>query len=111
LPPLGGWTVLTHEGAEDGWTHGAWSGARVLATYATSTRPDAPADAAPPPDATHVFWSSIAQFERLRGGLGPDVHHASRPGKTAEHLRRVGLRHVQVFPSAEAWQQWIARGR
>ncbi len=111
LPPLAQWDVLTHAGAEDGWSHGDWSGARVHATYATASRADAPAGAAPPPDATHVFWSSIAQFERLRGGLGPDVHHASRPGKTAEHLRRVGLRHVQVFPSAEAWQQWIARGR
>lgn len=111
LPPLAQWDVLTHAGAEDGWSHGAWAGARVHATYATAARRDAPDAAAPPADATHVFWSSIAQFERLRGGLGPEVRHASRPGKTAEHLRRVGLRHVQVFPSAEAWQQWIARGR
>ena len=111
LPSLSRWDVLTHAGAEDGWNQGDWAGARVHATYETATHPDATAAAAPSADTTHVFWSSIAQFERLRGGLGPDVHHASRPGKTAEHLRRIGLRHVQVFPSAEAWQQWIARRR
>jgi len=111
LPPLAQWDVLTHAGAEEGWRRGAWAGAHVFATYATPSDRDAPAAAAPPPDATHVFWSSIAQFERLRGGLSPDVHHASRAGKTAEHLQRAGLRHVQVFPSAEAWQQWIAKGR
>jgi len=111
LPPLRDWTVLTHVGAEDGWNQGGWAGARILATYATPADATAPASAAPPADATHVFWNSISQFERLRGGLGPDAHHASRPGKTAEHLRRAGLRHVQVFPSPEAWQQWIARGR
>ncbi|MET0290853.1 MAG: hydroxymethylbilane synthase [Steroidobacteraceae bacterium] len=107
LPPLAQWDVLTHEGAEEGWNQGAWAGARALATYATPARLPGVNDG-PPPDATHVFWSSIAQFERLRGGLGPEVQHASRPGKTAEHLQRAGLRHVQVFPSAEAWQQWIA---
>jgi porphobilinogen deaminase len=104
LPPLAQWDVLTHAGAEEGWEHGDWSGARVHASYATP----AGGSGTPGSDVTHVFWSSIAQFERLRGGLAPDVHHASRPGKTAEHLRRAGLRHVQVFPSAEAWQQWIA---
>ena len=106
LPPPASWDVLTHAGAEEGWNQAEWTGARVHATYATPA--DAAAASGPPPDTSHVFWSSIAQFERLRGGLAPDVHHASRPGKTAEHLRRAGLRHVQVFPSAEAWQQWIA---
>jgi hydroxymethylbilane synthase len=108
LPPPGEWDVLTHAGAEDGWAQGGWAGARVHASYATPAGSQGAATNAPPADATHVFWSSIAQFERLRGGLAPDVHHASRPGKTAEHLHRAGLRHVQVFPSAEAWQQWIA---
>lgn len=113
LPPLPQWDVLTHAGAEGGWTRGAWSGANVIATYATESRPAAAGAAGDAPDAstTHVFWSSIAQFERLRGAVGPDAHHASRPGKTAEHLKAAGLARVQIFPSAEAWQQWITGAR
>jgi hydroxymethylbilane synthase len=111
LPPLAQWDVLTHAGAEEGWGAGEWTGAHVHATYATPPGSGARTADEPAADTTHVFWNSIAQFERLRGGLGPETHHASRPGKTAEHLRRAGLRHVQVFPSPEAWQQWIAEAR
>ena len=41
LPPPAHWDVLTHAGAEDGWQHGAWQGARVQATYATPADRDA----------------------------------------------------------------------
>lgn len=106
LPPPGAWSVLTHAGAEAGWQTGPWAGSQVIATYATEA---ATATNAPPPSTSHVWWSSIAQFDAWRGRLGPATHHACGPGKTAEHLRRSGIANLQVFPSPEAWQQWIAR--
>lgn len=110
LPPPAQWSALTHAGAEAGWQEGAWRGAQVLATYATGTHEPAPGSA-PPVDATHVFWSSVSQFETHARSLRPGVHHATPPGKTADHLRRAGVAPLQVFPSPEAWQQWIAAAR
>jgi hydroxymethylbilane synthase len=110
LPPPAGWSVLTHAHAEEGWQSGPWADAQVLATYATGVpKPDAAR--APGAEATHVFWHSVAQFEAHRGAVGPGVHHAAGPGKTADHLRRAGVQSLQVFPSVEAWQQWIAKAR
>jgi hydroxymethylbilane synthase len=114
LPPPSGWDVLTHAGAERGWREGPWAGARVHATYATAPSATAlasPAASAPPADATHVFWHSVAQFDALRGTVSAGVRHATGPGKTAEHVRRAGVQSLQVFPSVEAWQQWIAKAR
>jgi hypothetical protein len=41
--------------------------------------------------------------------VNANAHHASGPGKTAEHLRRADLTNFTAFPSAEEWQQWIAK--
>jgi hypothetical protein len=81
----------------------------VIATYAVS-------DTALPPSAelaaaTHVFWSSTAQFERGRHLVGPDVHHASGAGKTAEHIRAAGVRNFRAFPSVAEWRKWTAKAR
>jgi hydroxymethylbilane synthase len=109
LPAAAGWTVLTHQGAEAGWSEAAWAGARVIATYQSGdgASPDAQALAA----ATHVYWSSVSQFEAGRGYVAATTHHASGPGKTAEHLRRAGVANFTPFPSVEEWQQWIAKAR
>lgn len=107
LPPPARWTVLTHEGAVDPWQHGAWTGAQVLATYALGETPLP--DTAALASATHVFWSSTAQFERCRHLVAGSAHHASGPGKTAEHIRASGVRNFRPFPSAEEWRRWIAR--
>ena len=56
-----------------------------------------------------AWWSSSAQFDAWRVRVGPAAHHACGPGKTADHLRSAGIANLQVFPSPEAWQQWIAR--
>ena len=106
LPRCADWTVLTHADAQEPWQSGPWSGAQVLATYslAENTAPD-PALA----QATHVFWSSVAQFERGRRTVSVNAHHASGPGKTAEHLRRAGLQHFQAFPSVTEWRKWTAK--
>jgi hypothetical protein len=107
LPPPKGWTVLTHDGAVEPWHQGTWAGAEVLATYALGETPLP--DTAALASATHVFWSSTAQFERCRRLVAPTAHHASGPGKTAEHIRASGVRNFRPFPSAEEWRRWIAR--
>jgi hypothetical protein len=61
--------------------------------------------------ATHVWWSSVSQFEAGRAQARADAHHACGPGKTAEHLRRAGITHLTPFPSVEEWQQWLAKAR
>jgi hypothetical protein len=109
LPPPAKWSVLTHAAAVEPWAQGAWSGAQVIATYEVddSSLPDEAALKS----ATHVFWSSTAQFERGRGLVAPTAHHASGPGKTAEHIRGAGVRHFQAFPTVGEWRKWTARAR
>ncbi len=109
LPPPAEWIVLTHTTAVEPWQGGSWAGANVIATYAL-------ADTALPPSAelaaaTHVFWSSTAQFERGRQLVGANAHHASGAGKTAEHIRAAGVRNFRAFPSVEEWRKWTARAR
>jgi hydroxymethylbilane synthase len=109
LPALAQWNVLTHSTAIEPWQSGSWAGANVLATYAVANgaAPDAAALAA----ATHIFWSSTAQFECGRQFASASAHHASGPGKTAEHIRSAGVRHFRAFPSAEEWRKWTAPAR
>jgi hypothetical protein len=99
--------VLTHAAALEPWQDGSWAGANVIATYSVSEGelPEREALAA----ATHLFWSSTAQFERGRQFAHHDAWHASGPGKTAGHIRASGVRNFRAFPSAEEWRKWTAR--
>jgi hydroxymethylbilane synthase len=109
LPAPAEWVVLTHSSAVEPWQDGSWAGANVIATYAVADSPlPASAELAM---ATHVFWSSTAQFERGRQMVGPDAHHASGAGKTAEHIRAAGVRNFRAFPSVDEWRTWTARAR
>jgi len=109
LPAPARWSVLTHAAAVEPWSQGAWRGAQVIATYEMdeSTLPDESALKA----ATHVYWSSSAQFDRGRDLVAATAHHASGPGKTAEHIRAAGVRHFQAFPTVAEWRKWTARAR
>jgi hydroxymethylbilane synthase len=103
LPPLEQWIVLTHAEAVAGWRAG-----EVIATY--RHRHDAAGQAAfeaPPADATHLYWSSSAQFECWKGRVAADARHACGPGKTYEHLRRAGVQNLTVFPQPAQWRQWL----
>ncbi|MFI4869119.1 MAG: hydroxymethylbilane synthase [Steroidobacterales bacterium] len=107
LPPRDQWIVLTHLDAAAGWPAG-----EVIATYRHRERNGEPAgaqagDGAPSLDATHLYWSSSAQFERWRGLVAPDARHACGPGKTYEHLRRAGVQNLTVFPQPAQWRQWL----
>lgn len=107
LPPPRDWDVLTHAAAVDPWQGGAWSGAHVIPTYSVSE--GELADGAALGAATHVFWSSTAQFERGRRFAPPDAWHSSGPGKTADHIRAAGVKNFLAFPSVDDWRQWTAR--
>jgi hydroxymethylbilane synthase len=109
LPSPSAWAVLTHRAATEPWQAGSWAGAQVLATYEVGegALPDAAALSA----ATHVFWSSTAQFERGRQLAAAGAQHASGPGKTADHIRAAGVRHFRAFPSVEEWRRWTAKAR
>jgi len=107
LPPPGAWDALTHAAAVEPWQAGSWSGANVIATYKVGEGdlPDREAIAS----ATHVFWSSTAQFEHGHQFAKVDSWHASGAGKTAEHIRASGVRNFRAFPSAEEWRKWTAK--
>lgn len=109
LPAPAKWSVLTHAAAVEPWSQGAWRGAQVIATYEVDD--SALPDEAALRDATHVFWSSTAQFERGRALVAATAHHASGPGKTADHIRAAGVRHFQAFPTVAEWRKWTARAR
>jgi hydroxymethylbilane synthase len=98
------WTVLTHEGAHGG-TKEDWGGRSVLPTYRLSRAPY-PAEAkAHLSRAGHIYWSSGSQFDELKDSAPMKATHSCGPGKTAEHLRKAGLKPV-VFPSIEEWRKW-----
>ena len=99
LPAADDWLVFTHAGAEAQWPEG-----RVIATYAHAA---AAAGTPPPRGTTHYYWHSGAQFERWRGAVAADAHHACGPGKTAEHLKAAGVTRLSVFPSAVQWRAWV----
>jgi hydroxymethylbilane synthase len=122
LPARDQWTVLTHQDAAAGWPAG-----EVIATYRQSeangtgagtsataqvddlSPADAtpPSDAAPPADATHLYWSSSAQFDRWHAHVAPHAQHACGPGKTFEHLRRAGVKNLRAFPQPLHWRRWL----
>jgi hydroxymethylbilane synthase len=103
LPPREQWTVLTHADAVAGWPAGD-----VIATYRVrDVDAAAQAGVAPPPDATHLYWSSSAQFDRWCSHVPAGAQHACGAGKTYEHLQRAGVQHLRAFPQAVHWRQWL----
>ena len=95
--------VLTHLDAIAGWLAGD-----VIATYRVrAADAAAPAGAAPPPDATHLYWSSSAQFDHWRSHVPSGAQHACGVGKTYEHLRRAGVQNLRAFPQPAHWRRWL----
>jgi hydroxymethylbilane synthase len=106
LPASDHWIVLTHADAVAGWQH-----EHVIATY-RSLEPDTPsaADAAFDAqlrDATHVYWTSSAQFDRFSSMAPQGASHAAGAGKTAEYLRHAGITDLHVFPGVDEWRRWL----
>jgi hypothetical protein len=107
LPAREQWTVLTHLDAVAGWPAG-----EVIATYRYCDAADdvgsaGAAGQAPPANATHLYWSSSAQFDRWCGQVAPGAQHACGTGKTYEHLCRAGVQNLRAFPRPAHWRQWL----
>jgi hydroxymethylbilane synthase len=107
LPAREQWTVLTHVDAVAGWPAG-----EVIATYrycnaVSGADVAGQADQAPPSNATHLYWSSSAQFDRWCGQVAPGAQHACGTGKTYDHLRRAGVQNLRAFPQPAHWRQWL----
>lgn len=109
LPALAAWTVLTRADAIASW-QGSGVG-RVLASYAI----EEPTGETVLHDigqqvstATHFYWGSGSQYRALRQWLPEGAYHACGPGKTFQSLRSAGVTNLQVFPSREEWQTWVA---
>jgi hydroxymethylbilane synthase len=103
LPPLERWLVLTSREALAGWDD-----VPALATY--GHRPPAGADidgTTPDAGATHAWWHSGVQFDRWHAHVPAGCQHACGPGKTAEAIRRAGVRALTVFPTATHWREWL----
>ena len=56
-------------------------------------------------DATHIFWSSFAQFEHYGRFVRPDATHACPGGETAERLMEAGV-HPVIFPTLKSFIAW-----
>jgi hydroxymethylbilane synthase len=106
LPPLSEWSVVTHAEAAPNWQQGRLAVGRVIATYRHQDD-DASGTQGPGVDVSHVWWHSVAQFERWSGKLPAGVHHACGAGRTADHLRRAPVQNRQVFPEVTLWRQWL----
>ncbi|MEO7775854.1 MAG: hydroxymethylbilane synthase [Steroidobacteraceae bacterium] len=100
LPKASEWSVLTHADATD-----SWSAREVIGSY--RLEPHDFADEAAMRKATHVYWTSVAQYERGKSLLRHDVQHATGPGKTAAHLHTAGIANLRAFPSVDEWRKWL----
>lgn len=102
LPEFGAsWMVLTHDGAREDWSR-----AQVVATYRVYPQAPAAEDLAKVRQGRYFFWSSGSQFDQYHSAVGPGSFHFCGPGKTAQHLRALGVEPV-VFPSTEEWRKWL----
>lgn len=104
LAPLDRWTVLTHESAVEDW-RGVGVG-KTMATYRARGAELSSESEQELRQATHLYWSSGSQFERLFEFTARTATHACGPGKTLMSLRAEGLSPL-VFPSAEEWRKWV----
>ena len=55
--------------------------------------------------ATHVFWSSFAQYEHYGRFVRSDATHACPGGETADRLLEAGIRPV-IFPTLKSFMAW-----
>ncbi len=98
LGDLDKWTILTHEEGAKGWERGT-----VIATYKVEHSPQ---EAEGLSAATHIWWGSGSQFDRLRPLAKGATHHACGAGKTAETLRNHGIE-PEIFPSVKLWRKAV----
>ena len=108
LPALDQWRVLTHRQAIPSWSEIGIG--RVQATYSLdpiNDFDDSPELRREVSAATHFFWGSFDQYQRVKKWVPEGAHHACGAGKTAQALKGTGLASLQLFPSRKEWQAWL----
>ncbi len=111
LSDLKSWVVLTHLQACQAEASGWEEVGEVIPVYETQALPPGLGQVSGQilGQATHFYWHSSFQYQRLEKSVPKDAHHACGPGKTAHFLRRKGL-DFTVFPSPQEWRKWIKEG-
>lgn len=111
LPDLPQWVYLTHDQAKGEWESVIKKeGLIVGCTYQLIPQKEGPTLQEAGESlgkASHIFWSSISQYELLKTKFSRQAHHACGPGKTFEHLQKNGISSLQAFPSVEEWKKWL----
>jgi hypothetical protein len=108
LPALDQWRVLTHRQAIPSWSEIGIG--RVQATYSLdpiNDFDDSPELRREVSAATHFFWGSFDQYQRVKKWVPEGAQHACGAGKTAQALKGTGLACLQLFPSRKEWQAWL----
>ena len=108
LPPVRCWLALTHRDAISSWRKTGIG--HVQATY--SLDPVADFDEWSDlrqtiTEATHFFWGSSDQYQRVKKWVPENAQHACGAGKTAQALEEIGVPSLQLFPSRKEWQAWL----
>ena len=93
--------IVTHETAAERWRK---KGYHAAANYRLQ-----PTDyiwiAQQVGSATHLFWSSFAQYEHYGQFAKPDAVHLCAGGETAALLMSRGIQPV-IFPTIKSFEQW-----
>ena len=102
LPSFKDWTILTHKGARD-----SWGNPNVFTPYEVATSDVKPSKSPDLSGKTHLFWGSGSLYDRFGHLADKQACHACGPGKTARHLKKKGVKNLQVFPSNQEWRKWL----
>lgn len=102
--PKVNWTKLTHAGSVEA---GGGETMKTVATYRLTPKANAPDIKG----RTHFYWMSGSAFDQALK-LSPEIknaHHASGPGNTYRHIRKVlgDNASVEVHLGVEAWRQSV----
>ncbi|MBK66599.1 MAG: hydroxymethylbilane synthase [Rickettsiales bacterium] len=97
LPTCDAWNVLTHADACEHWEH---TNNNVISTYKLQEK-DCQKAIDSLKQAENIFWSSYSQYQALKEFAPANATHICGPGKTAELLRKEGLKNLVITPSLE----------
>lgn len=93
LPQCPAWNILTHEDAAQNW-HNMGT---VIPTYRVQENISDEAIESLK-NASHIYWSSYAQYLALHEHAKKDAVHMCGPGKTADLLTQSGVQNLVISP-------------
>ncbi len=101
LPACPSWGILTHEDAQQTWNS---KDGDVIPTYRLE-KSIAQEAITSLQNADHIYWSSYSQYQALKKYARNDATHICGPGKTAEMLKKEGIRNLIIAPNIEEIQK------